>query len=240
MNDCIRYPIVLAGLVLISACGGGGGGSDTPADVQETPGESVSSAGLLKPAASDKELAQNLRGGLSSASYVSSADEILFLDELAASPDSDEAAGGTGQFTTTNLQEAGVDEADIVKYDGDVLYFVDFQEPNYLLIDDDQLAADSQLIAPNPPVIRLASTNPVTAQSEALSAIELDSPDYSVDGLYLAQIDSGKQLIAVGQTNAFVYWELFASDYYWRNGRTLVQSWDVLDPASPAPAWTRL
>jgi len=237
MQEYSRYPIIFASLVLISACGGGGGGGAAPSGGQSVPGESSSSTGLLKPAASDEELAQNLRSGLSSASYISRTDEFILWEEIAAAPESGDAFSVGGQFTTTNLQETGVDEADIVQYDGEILYFVDPHEPEHLIMDGAESAADSQVMASSTPVIRLASTDPVTATSRALSNIELDSADYSVEGLYLAQADSAKQLIAVGQTNAFVYWALFASEYYWREGRTLVQSWDVLDPTAPAPAW---
>jgi hypothetical protein len=201
MQETSRYPIIFASLVLISACGGGGGGGVAPSGGQNMPGESASASGLLKPAASDEELAQNLRLGLSRASYISSTDEFMLLGGIVTASESGDTSSLGGQFTTTNLQEAGVDEADIVKYDGEILYFVDPQEPEYLTSYDAESATDTQMMASSTPVIRLASTDPAKATSQALSNIELDSADYSVAGLYLAQGDTAKQLIAVA-----AYW----------------------------------
>lgn len=51
--------------------------------------------------------------------------DILAVDEAAApTAGAAGAAGGDGGFTTTNIQESGVDESDVVKSDGTHLYIV--------------------------------------------------------------------------------------------------------------------
>lgn len=240
---------------LLTGCGGGGGGGNsTPVPpvpdlpVNEPPVEPpVSAFGLLKPADTEAELTRSLQSGLRGAAYVSTSQEILSLDGLVTSPASPGAClvcsgdSSTESFSRTNLQELGVDEADTVKYDGDVLYMVDYSFPDFVATPSEEeqpgLAAESSIAAPQIPVIKLFSTNPEVPSTQELSSIDLESSEFSVDGLYLTQGDQGKQMIAVGQTNSFVYWELFASDYYWRNGRTQVRSWNVDDATAPSDLW---
>lgn len=47
----------------------------------------------------------------------------------------DSGGSGAGNFSTTNVQEAGVDESDLVKYDGRYLYAAT-QSYNYFILDD--------------------------------------------------------------------------------------------------------
>ena len=51
----------------------------------------------------------------------------LFFGMPAAAPDMDNAEGGSGgdqPYSTTNIQEAGVDESDVVKNDGQYIYWL--------------------------------------------------------------------------------------------------------------------
>lgn len=243
VNGKVLVSVTLSLSAFLVGCGGGGGGG-IAAPTDPVPGLPAASAfGLLKPAATEAELTRSLHSGLRVAGYVSTKEEVLSLEGLedalavaAPSPDS------AGTFSGTNLQEVGVDEADIVKYDGEVLYMVDYSFPDFVAVDgsalEPDLAVESSIAAPQTPTIRLFDTSPEVPSATQLSAIDLQASEFSVDGLYLAEGDQGKQLIGVGQTNSFVYWELFASDYYWRNGRTQVRSWNVDDATAPADAWS--
>ncbi len=237
-------------VAVLGGCGGGGGGTSPTRVAVEEPAVSF---GVLRPVTREEELTRSLQSGLQGASYVVNAGEVLELDAgLEAAPALADGDLAGGSFSTTNLQEVGVDEADIVKYDGSVLYVVDYQEPDFApfaggdeLVAEpgadgsaEGLAADSSIAAPREPVIRMLATDPGIPSAEQVSVIDLADSEFSVDGLYLSESDTGKELIAVGQTNSFVYWELFASDYYWRNGRTQVRSWDVQNVATPAQAWS--
>ena len=245
----LKRSILLGGALGLSAlllgCGGGGGGSSSaPSAVPDQPNTAPPAAalGLLRPAGSEEELTSSLHSGLRGAGYVSTNEEILSLDGFAAAPEAGAScAVCSGNFSTTNLQELGVDEADTVKYDGDVLYMVDYSFPDFIGTPAEEeepgLAAESSIAAPQIPMIKLFDTNPEVPSTQELSSIDLESSEFSVDGLYLTEGEQGKQMISVGQTNSFVYWELFASDYYWRNGRTQVRSWNVDDATAPSDAW---
>ncbi|MFT4823572.1 MAG: hypothetical protein ACI9J0_001489 [Cryomorphaceae bacterium] len=238
VNGKVLVSVTLGMSAFLAGCGGGGGSANPAAAVPGQPAASV--FGLLKPASTEAELTASLHSGLRGAGYISTNEEVLSLqgleDALAvASPGADSA----GTFSGTNLQEVGVDEADIVKYDGEVLYLVDYSFPDFVVVEDPEpeLAAESSVAAPQTPIIRLFETNPDAPSATQLSEIDLETSEFSVEGLYLAEGDQGKQLIGVGQTNSFVYWELFASDYYWRNGTTQVRSWNVDDTSAPVDAW---
>ena len=163
MTGHFKHVGILAGACLLTACGGGGGSSTTNGDVGEIRPPAY---GLLKPVESESELEQSLRSGLQSALYTSAAAEVFFIDELEAS--SADGEGGDGRvltsdrFSTTNLQEAGVEEADIVKYDGEILYVVDFVDPGIIFLEAEELVAESDIVEPQPPAIRLLRTDPDT------------------------------------------------------------------------------
>lgn len=260
-------------LASLTACGGGGSGGgpvDEPGVVDPTP---VSSSGLLKPVDSPRELGNSLREGLVATRYLhESSEPAVFLDgDLSAPFAPSEGAALEESYSRTNLQELGVDEADIVKYDGEILYVLDrgtaispvAGDPGVLSVDVppplpegpipvepdggigdgapplsgvDELA--STTIAPTNQVIHLLRTDPAAPATTLVSDIDLTGSGFSVEGMYLVQNDLGKQLIAVGQDNPYVYWEFFASDYYWREGTTSVQSWGVTNPANTQLGWS--
>ncbi|MGE0087641.1 MAG: beta-propeller domain-containing protein [Desulfococcaceae bacterium] len=119
-------------LFCMSACGGGGSSSDTAA----TDGKTTRSSDLSR-FSSDSELETYLKEGL----RASTSDESMMLryDTQAGAPEaanSDAKDSGAGlSFSSTNLQEAGVDEADIIKSDGKYLYIAaGQQEPVYYIM----------------------------------------------------------------------------------------------------------
>lgn len=208
--------VIATSLLGLGACGGGGDNGGATDTVQ------AASFGLLKPATSDEEMAASLRQGLvNSASISNVADLFLEGDVLEGAP----VALAREDFSTTNLQEAGVDEADPVKYDGDILYVLD--------------RSTTFRTAPEniPPVIRLLRTDPSTPNTEEIAQIEFSSNHLS-GGLYLFEEDSSKQLLSVGHDNGPYDWAWFAFDYYWRDQRTQITSWDVSTPETPRENWS--
>ncbi|GAB5450877.1 MAG: hypothetical protein Hals2KO_12050 [Halioglobus sp.] len=221
--------------VLLTACGGGGGGS-----AGNTPGDTgpVQSFGLLKPVASDAELAATLRRGLTGASTFGEPEALITAPESDLAGDSGGAGAG---FSTTNLQEAGVDEADRVKYDGDILYVLDYAQdlggaptPVGGPEPTDELVAISFAPGPFNASIRLLRTDTATPGIEALATINFES-DSSGGALYLTG-DDDRQLINVGYGNGY-HWSAFAFDYYWQDQNTQVRAWNVGDPENPTDAW---
>ena len=228
-----RASLITLGL-LLAACGGGGsGGGDTSAGSIDN-GPTSQGFGLLKPAQSDGEMAASIRKGLAGTA-------LAFDDaELSTSPvpglDAPDAGGAEGDFSQTTLQEAGVDEADRVKYDGEILYVLDHDTD----FGGAPATTDEGLsFAPGPSraTIRLLRTDTAAPAAEEVATIEFESNSYS-GGLYLAAAGEGKQLINVANDNSLYHWGLFAIDAFWLDRQSHIRSWDVSDPANPAPRWS--
>jgi uncharacterized secreted protein with C-terminal beta-propeller domain len=222
----------LAGIALglaLSGCGGGSGGSGNSEPGVGSP--NTQSFGLLKPAESDAEMAASLRKGLAA-----QADANLAFDELEASPAPETGLDGDN-FSTTNLQEAGVDESDRVKYDGEILYILDLNTDFAGIPEASEELGLSLDPGPTSATIRLLRTDTGTPGTEEVATIEFESGSYN-GSLYLAPTTNGKQLISLEESNGFYHWGQFAMDYYWVEQDTRIRSWDVSDPENPAQAWT--
>jgi uncharacterized secreted protein with C-terminal beta-propeller domain len=76
-------------------------------------------------------------------------------------------ASSAPDHSTTNIQVAGVDEADIVKTDGDYIYTISFQNRNYRYFEDDSGSESDNMLV-------IAKAWPAE-DAEILSRIELDS-----------------------------------------------------------------
>jgi uncharacterized secreted protein with C-terminal beta-propeller domain len=122
-------------------------------------------------------------------------------------------------FSTTNLQEQGVDEADVVKSDGRFAYA--FRHDSFNVRE---------------PVIRMAA---IGADGSSLgtagTAPLTDTASVAQAGLYL----SGIQLAAIVgtqplQSGASFGWTTTTA---WANGKTNVEVFDVSSPASPTTRW---
>lgn len=209
------------------ACGGGSGGSGGA--VQSNP--QARSFGLLKPAASAAEMTQNLKQGLSvSSGQLSVGGPPLAVDDFAGN-EADGNIGFATDFSTTNVQVGGVDEADLVKYDGQTLYVLDFGFSGA-----PATTGISQTSSGG--AIRVFATDPSAAAATQIAQVDIDTAQLAISGLYLAQPADQQLLVGIGQTVEQVPWELFALDYYWREGSTQITAWDVANPANPTTAWT--
>ncbi len=231
-------------VMLTAGCGGGGGGSDVSQPAAEEP-PAAPPPGLLIPVTSAEEFGDSLRNALEGSEYLISTDNRVFALEDAdglvpALSFANKAAAGGTAFSGTTLQETGVDEADLVKYDGEHMFVVDTPAADryYAKVGIAELFVPEDMVAP-PTSVRILSTDPASSSVTEVGRIELsDDRAGSVNGLYLQTFGGSDQLIAVSQNNPFVYWELFASDYYWQNGNTLIQSFDVTDVTAVAPGWS--
>ena len=116
----------------------------------------------LHPFASAADMEAYLKQGLQS----SSANQVYALDVLVPGAQLEDSTSGSTRVSTTNLQEAGVDEADSVKTDGEHLYILRNCGPQSCLV-------SYRLDAAEPAAIELAS-------------IEL-SGSLPADGMYLVE-----------------------------------------------------
>ena len=176
MNIANRLLLLASAFLVLSACSGSsGGGSAT----STTPPERA--AGMLSEASSAANLERSVKQGLKNAFNINNIplgldsgqglDRTFAVTELASSAD----AGGAGSFTQTYTLEAGVGEADVLKYDGSVMYTLLRPDPDFG-IDAVYGAAD----------IRVLQTDPDTAAAETLATISLQH-DLAVEGLYLPE-----------------------------------------------------
>ena len=219
----------------LAACGGGGGnGGATGVSATEQPGRGgARSPGMLKSVSSEQEMRDSLTLGLSGAAF--RRDAVDFAEDggdLVTSP----SPAASADYSTTTLQEQGVDEADVVKYDGNVIYALQYGGMNAV----PELAASSGISldeAAGGPLIRLYRTDPATPATEEVASISLEDYGYG-GGLYLYEGGASKHLLMVGQSGLPWSWDSFSFDSYWRNHTTRVQAFSVDNPESPATAWS--
>ncbi|MFK7975243.1 MAG: beta-propeller domain-containing protein [Halioglobus sp.] len=248
-----RYQLLPTALlicsVLLSGCGGGGG-SSTPDVATPGPSEPQSppvdpdpdpepdpdplepkSEGLLAKAESEEALAAVLREGMrSNVAY----NPQSLIDFSPAPPSSSPSIPEElPQFSTTNLQELGVDEADRVKYDGNILYIAGRElveepsnnPPSDVVVDDWFFSGNRPSYRP---VITLSRTDADAATATDIARIELP-PDQAQYELYVRQADTGKQLVGIVQDYAFPLFG-FSDFTYWQSQFTRIVGWSVDDP----------
>lgn len=238
------YPsaaLLLSTLFLLTACGGGGGGSATVSPLQEQPPVEPpplpKTPGLLKRVAESEELADAMRKGMlqNQVYYINPPGSVDF----SSGPPTAEGAT-PGSFSTTNIQEAAVDEADVVKYDGRTLYVSDFVTNEERNNNDEAIGGIA--LAPYSgvtPIIRRYQTHPADASFLSLSDIALSEGE-QIPELYLRESNDEKQLLAITRRYSFDDWGVFSDYRYWQSQSTRVHAWDVSDSDSPQDQFSLL
>ncbi len=197
----------------------------------------------LVPVQSDKELETYLKQGLAhnmSTPYDETLNQMVELD----SDQGSSAPTPAMSFSGTNLQEAGVDEADIAKYDGDYLYVVTNPPPECCWAAD--VISTQSLPYPGPTNTQPASIRILRSQSQPPSATEVatltwENPNETIDGLYLhARSNDSKRLVALsrGYSTADDPWlGMTGSLWRWSRSITSVNLIDIDHPGAPAFEW---
>jgi hypothetical protein len=219
LRFCLFIP-----LTLLVACGGGGQSS-----AGATPGDVVSArpqTGLLRRAESEQELADILRAGLQSAYYT---EQVFSVMPVAIAEAQTGAPAADSQFSGTNLQEAGVDEADIVKYDGEIIYYLGYESDAEIQAG---IAAESTFFQPELSV-RLYRTDTEKPEAELVSELKTGSGNLAAEGLYLHSNGEDKNLWAISHSYQYYSWDSFAYPGAWSDVVTRAQSWQVADPELP-------
>jgi len=132
------------------------------------------------------------------------------------------AGASAERFSTTNIQETGVDEADIVKFDGRYLYVV-----------NNPPAGNSTVPNPTIRILEVFSQPPASVQQGEISLADFGCP---IDGLYLLNgRGSGKpDLLAVVGGRPPGMWNLWINPWFWQGGKTKIALYNVDKPATPA------
>ena len=185
----------------------------------------------LTPFATADELETHLKRAIRAQHIPAERGEVVLEAEPPAA-ESDAAPAGSrgGDFSTTNLQETGVDEADRLKSDGRYLYVLTDRTPEILPME----TAGAAVIAPRPVESRLRvlelGENPPSATEVA--SVKLPQEMRSA-GSYLLREGEEHLLVVLGRETPALYPIAWFSPWLWRSGRTWVTLFDLSDPGAP-------
>jgi len=191
--------------IALYGCNGGSSLTGSPTDSGELAGLSADPA--------DELIRNSLLGFYTSAGGGGDAGGVVTL-ESTASPvaDSstgaaDSSGGNSSRFSDTNLQEAGVDESDRVKIDGDVLFALETPDFGYLNygrpVPEPFLVDSADVIDRYEPRVETLSAYKLDGDnSSVLSRLQLQElRGRSVSGMYLYKNQSATDLVLLsGQT----------------------------------------
>lgn len=216
-----RNVALLAPSLVLAACGGGQ--SDTPALVDPDYSSlrvAESREGALAYAGNDEQVLAPLRNGLR-----------LWLGGGAGGPVTlagvtAPAVGGQGSFSGTTVQIDGVDEGDLVKYDGRHIYVV---RP---------VPAAGQALSRN--VLEIVRTDPASAGFEELAEFVMEGEQNGPPLLYQLRSEAGATEYLATVSRDFQGWLLPLLPTValaLQPDRTVIQLVDVRDPRDVAQVW---
>jgi uncharacterized secreted protein with C-terminal beta-propeller domain len=135
------------------------------------------------------------------------------------------SAGAGSGFSGTNLQENGVDEADLLKTDGRYIYSIDTAEQTPVVMGpaDETIAA-----SPRSHRIRVMDSEGGLTPLKPITNLV---PESRLSGLYLTE--DSKRLIALASQNGN-YWGNWFYPYYFAKQNTDLLFIDVKDPSKAA------
>lgn len=196
MKSIIKILVLLLTSLTLISCGGGGS--------QQHAATGNGGTTQLKRSTSEHELTDYLRASL----IHNYATQTMGYYELASVSD-DAGNTASGAFSTTNTQEASVDEADRLKTDGQYLYTSAIQTPEIQVF-----AAD--------------------AQARQVASLTLDTLNQSkISGLFLRP--EASQLLALsgdGQDSHSV-WDMWFGADYWQQRHTELFVMDIGQVEAP-------
>lgn len=132
----------------------------------------------------------------------------------AAEPALSVAADSAGSSVSqTNIQEAGVDEADRIKTDGEQLYTLENCNA-----DQNKQCLTAYTIQDNP------------ANNAELSQLDIDADAFQSASLYLSSIKDKKHLIVLNGGTNFNAFSLWYSPYQWQNNKINIKLVDISQP----------
>ena len=189
---------------------------------------------LSKSAISEKPLVVSNRSAFDT--YIKNGIRLRFVESnepiaLASASEGDNGNVSTSvsSFSTTNVHEIGVDEADRLKYNGEYLFTVAQAGYSVATIGNTQSYATTNSIG-----VLKTDLNSITATEVAI--IENDSEDVSITDIFLRAPE--KQLISVANTQFYTWNSILAdNDWSWTSGKTEIQLYDITNPEVPSEQW---
>lgn len=213
----------------LTACGGGSSGGGTQPDDPD----SRLKLSALVPVTSGDDFEQFLRQGILSGYSPSSQNLETLLssneaDDTAAVPDSNVESNYSGTY----VLEANVDEADIVKYDGDYLFVAEQNTQVCCIVFEDASLQNFDVVTPS---IRVLTTAPDEPSATPINALTPTLPAGSrISGLY--QNDNVLVSLATSFSHG-VYGDLWILPRNWQQGMTNVSIFDISDIETASESW---
>ncbi|PIE44176.1 MAG: hypothetical protein CSA50_01435 [Gammaproteobacteria bacterium] len=236
---------ITVGSVLLVACNNGS--SDANKTDQNTPITDATQSIKLVPGQSAAFLESYLKGSLRQniANSIHRAPGTDAKDNAGGGvPETEDAGLATNdEFTETNTQVLGVDESDLVKYDGQHLYIAvnkqryHTREAAGTISIEAAATKDSLVQEPTEEVsaeIRIMETSEGDMPSATeIARIKLDEKYGNISGLYL----HNSQLAVLGNSDSF-NWNTWYRYDYWSDSKTFISLMDVADPARASTIWS--
>ncbi len=212
--------VLLAVTIALGGCGGGDPQSEAPLDTDYSNLKlAASREGKLVPAGNAEALLHPLRNGVRMSL---SSDSSLGIDGL---PVPNTAA--QVPYSATTIQVEGVDEADVVKYDGQYIY-----------------SAFPDVVPARPGmtrnVLKIAKTNPANATLEVATEFTLPGEHGSRSVLYQVRDGDGAAQYIAAISQDFGAWlasRPLVDALVAQPDRTKLQLLDVRDPRNVSLAW---
>lgn len=167
--------------------------------------------------------------------FIAFGGDVAVAESVADSAPSS-GGGGSSRFSDTNVQEAGVDEADRVKIDGNTLFALEKITPEYvgifpLLAEPlpvEDVAADALFPAPPQSKETLSAYTLDTVNSTTLSRLTLDTGTQTPEGMYLHKNGASRELVMLSREN-FNNWAYWSYPRQWAGYKTRVSWFDATD-----------
>ena len=192
--------LILISILTLTSCGGG-------SSVSTPDKETTDVASKLK-RSTESSLTTYFRQMSQQQTTTTSNDNVLIQASVAASTSEGSSSASSTSVSTTNVQENGVDEADLIKVssNGHYIYSVDKSAPT-TDIDTPPILAKTN----NSDSIRImdAQNTPLTEVKELLSN---NDKRWHINGLYLD--DARGNLVALSSNHSNYWSNWFRSDYF--------------------------
>lgn len=239
---------LLAASIAVSSCGGGAGtGTDNQPQTPD-PDPVGNSTGLLIPVESQEQLVQSFRQGFVESSIGQIAPEVM-ADTEPQRATVEDTSTEERSYTSTYTVERGVDELDVVKYNGDHLFIAPSGDIaccslfNDMLIEaaiaNTSVEDESPLTLLEPPkFIRILETDPVNAGTAEVGTIAVDG-NRNIEGLYIdsSSTDSTRLVSVDSQRWWGLYGDAFIDPRTWQGQSTGLTVFDVSDPTNSTTEW---
>jgi Beta propeller domain len=177
-----RFPFLAASSVfvtLLSACGGGGGTSSAPVVVASEKDLTASQPGELLAYLRTQLKAQLKSGNSSAGGGQLQLNASVTTAPVAANASSPSASDSSAQFSGSTLQEEGVDEDDLLKTDGNMIYGLSTSAGRVVAYQRDNTGAIKQTASLSIAATTNSSGMYLLSQAKKLALIGTSSTAYS-------------------------------------------------------------